>query len=558
MESLCCRRIRFLLVASVAIVVASAGSANADFIFGTPTNLGPMLNTSARDEEPGISADGLSLYYCSLRSGGYGGYDMWVTNRATTQDDWGPPVNLGSTVNSPYDDFSEDISADGLELYFGSNRPGGTGGYDIWVARRATTHNEWTTPVSLGPMVNSPSEEGCPSISDDGLELYFWSTRPGGAGSYDIWVSRRATIQDDWGMAENLGAAVNSSVADLCTDVSPDSLSLLFVSARPGGYGGNLGDLWMSRRPEIGDSWGPPINLGPMVNGSYNENGPCLSTDGSTLYFSSDRPGGSGDADMWQVSISPVVDFNSDGIVDIKDLLRLIESWGQNDPSVDIAPLLLGDGVVDRKDLEVLVSYWGQEIPDPLLVAHWRLDEAEGIIAFDSAGTSDGVAVGDPVWQPAGGRVGGALELDGVDDCVTTEFVCDPSKGPLSVFAWIQGGAPGQVIVSQEDGANWLMAGALDGTLATELVAPAGRIAAPPLISGVLITDGLWHRVAFTWDGSNRRLYVDDALAAEDRQSSLANCSGGLNIGCGEDMTPGSFWSGLIDDVRIYNRVVEP
>ena len=72
------------------------------------------------------------------------------------------------------------------------------------------------------------------------------------------------------------------------------------------------------------------------------------------------------------------------------------------------------------------------------------------------------------------------------------------------------------------------------------------------------MTDGNWHRVGFVWDGMTRALYVDDALVAEDMQLGLPSHSGGLNIGCDKDMTPGLFFSGLIDDVRIYNRAVRP
>jgi len=251
-----------------------------------------------------------------------------------------------------------------------------------------------------------------------------------------------------------------------------------------------------------------------------------------------------------------IVDFNSDGIVDIKDLLRVIESWGQDDPAVDIGPRPFGDGTVDQKDLEVLMDYWGQEIPNPSLIGHWKLDEVEGIIAFDSAGTSDGVVVGDPIWQPAGGAFGGALQLDGVDDCVTTAFVCDPSEGPLSAFAWVQGGAPGQVILSQADGANWLAADASAGALMTDLNS-AGR-QSRSLISTTVITDGAWHRVGLVWDGSNRALYVDDVEVAHDTQSSLASSTGGLCIGAANTLTPGMFWSGLIDEVRIHGQAVQP
>jgi len=352
---------RLVLVGFVAVVMLSGESANADFTFGEPVNLGPTVNSSSREEEAGISSDGLSIYYCSRRSGGYGGFDMWVTTRATTQDEWDPPVNLGPTVNGSSDDFSEDISADGLELYFGSNRPGGSS-YDIWVAKRATTEDDWTTPVNLGPMVNSSSWEGCPAVSDDGLELYFWSNRPSGSGGMDIWVSRRATTQDDWGMAENLGPVSNSSAWDLCTDVSPDGLLLILVSARSGGYGGELGDLWMMRRPVISEPWGPPVNLGPIVNTSSDENGPCISADGSTLYFSSNRPGGwpggLGGMDMWQAPIIPIVDFNGDGKVDCVDLCEMIDHWGTDEQLYDIGPMPWGDGIVDVQDLIVLAEHF--------------------------------------------------------------------------------------------------------------------------------------------------------------------------------------------------------
>ncbi len=97
------------------------------------------------------------------------------------------------------------------------------------------------------------------------------------------------------------------------------------------------------------------------------------------------------------------------------------------------------------------------------IVAYWKLDETQGTVAHDSAGTNDGTLVGAPVWQPAGGKVAGAIQLDGVDDCVKTPFVLNPSDGAFSVFAWVQGGGPGQTIVSQTGGASWLMADSAAG-----------------------------------------------------------------------------------------------
>jgi hypothetical protein len=238
----------------------------------------------------------------------------------------------------------------------------------------------------------------------------------------------------------------------------------------------------------------------------------------------------------------PSPDFNGDEIVDIEDLLILIEHWGQNEPSVDIAPPPFGDGIIDVQDLEDLI-------------AHWKLDETEGTVVSDSASEHDGTVIGVPAWQPAGGIVDGAMEFDGTT-FVVTDPVLSPSEGPFSVFAWVRGGAPGQVILSQQGGADWLTLDLATGALKTELKS-SGRFA-HTLTSQAVITDGNWHRVGFTWDGANRRLYVDDMLVVEDTDTGLAGGSGGMNIGCGKVMAPGSFWSGLIDDMRIYNREVQP
>ena len=169
---------------------------------------------------------------------------------------------------------------------------------------------------------------------------------------------------------------------------------------------------------------------------------------------------------------------------------------------------------------------------------------------------NDAFVVGGTAWQPSGGQVNGALQFEGTDGCAVTDSVLNPASGTFSVFAWIQGSAPGQVVISQLNGANWLRADSACGFLMTELCA-WGRNGVL-LKSEMEITDGAWHRIGFVWDGLNRSLYVDDILVAEDTQQGLASSIVGLNIGCGTDSAAGTFWSGLIDDVRIYNRAVSP
>ena len=257
----------------------------------------------------------------------------------------------------------------------------------------------------------------------------------------------------------------------------------------------------------------------------------------------------------------PTVDFNDDGVVDCADICIMTDHWLENYPLCDVAPPPFGDDIVDAQDLLYLSEHLFE---DYRLLAHWKLDETEGDIAYDSIlNRADGILNGNPVWQPTSGQVHGALQFDGIDDYIRTPFILDPAEAPFSVFAWIKGGAPGQVIVSQAGGACWLMADTVDGVLRTDLKTPRktgrnGKPAGPPLICSTVVTDGDWHRVGFVRDGDNRILYVDDIEVVRDTADHLEAASGGLYIGAESSLERSTFFSGLIDDVRIYNQAVSP
>jgi Tol biopolymer transport system component len=340
----------------------SGRSIKADFTFGTPENLGPPVNTSFNEGIPRISSDGLSLYFTSDRPGGFGERDLWVAKRTSTEDQWKPATNLGPTVNSSDHDWAPSISTDGLTLYFCSwKRPGGHGKFDIWRTVRPTVNDEWGTPENLGSPLNTPDEERMPWISTDGLEMYF--ARIGNSDTADLYVSKRAAITDTWSEPVNL-SALNTVYSESEPSLSSDGLRMFFSSDRPSGFG--EGDLYVSSRQTKEADWSPPLNLGEQINTQYSEVCPCLSFDGHTLYFcdspwSNVPPGSMGGVDIWQVSILPIVDFNSDGNINTDDLLILIDNWGRNEPLCDIGPTPVGDGIVDIKDLEVFMSYWEKE-----------------------------------------------------------------------------------------------------------------------------------------------------------------------------------------------------
>jgi gluconolactonase len=253
--------------------------------------------------------------------------------------------------------------------------------------------------------------------------------------------------------------------------------------------------------------------------------------------------------------VSLLPDFNADERVNFVDYARLAQSWNQDDPNVDLGPLALGDHSVDLRDLARLADYWLAEVLPVGLKASWKLDEPNGATAWDSVGTFDATVMGTAHWQPDGGRVDGALQFDGIGNYVKAPYVLNPSAGAFSAFAWVRSETPGRVILSQNGGSNWLSVDAA-GHVGTELT-KAGRSGTSPLWSQVVVTDGQWHHVGLSWNGSIRVLYVDDVEVTRDAATGTASSStGGLYIGAGTPL--GNFWSGLIDDVRLYDRQVVP
>jgi len=547
---------RFAMII-LTILIITVSRAKADFIFGTPTNLGPTVNSVSNEQAPDISTDGLELYFSEYqgapyRAGGQGQSDIWVTTRQIKDDPWDIPVNLGPVVNSSVRDEHPSISSDGLSLYFGSNRAGGRGAEDLWVTTRETKDSPWGEPINLGSTVNSTYPDWDPDISADGLSLYFadyLSPRPGGHGEWDIYVATRSTLSDPWSRPVNIGQIINSSAIDSCPNISIDGLVFFFTSTRSGGFGG--ADIWVTRRETQDAEWEPPVNLGPSVNTSSFDAMQSISSDGDILYFCSDRPGGSGNVDLWQVSIEPVCDFNNDNKVDLADMHIMVDNWGRNYPLCDIGPTPFGDGVVDIHDMMVLAEHLYR------FAAHWKLDEAGGDIATDNAGDYDGILIGNPFWQPANGVVGGSLLLDGMDDYIETPFILDPSKGSFSVFAWVYSWTQGQVIVSQkgQSGGTWLGTNPSDG----KLISRFSDESFGALFSDSVITDFQWHHVGLVYDmdSLHRLLYVDGVLVAEDATAvSGMPSDGGLYIGASKDLEAGTFFSGMIDDVRIYNQAL--
>lgn len=266
-----------------------------------PANLGKVVNSTFNEQGPAISKDGLSLYFGSDRPGGFGGLDIWVSQRATREEPWGPPVNLGAMVNTADTENIPALSRDEHWIFFNSIRSGGFGGIDIWASYREQTWNDlgWQPAINLGAGVNSTfADQGASYFENDtgGAPLLFFnSDRPGGVGLADIYVSQ---LQSDGAFGP---ASLVTELSSLSVDQRPsvrfDGLELFLFSSRTGTLG--FADLWVAARETVFDPWSTPTNLGPVVNSTVNDLQPYVAADRRTLYFSSNREGGLGGNDLY-------------------------------------------------------------------------------------------------------------------------------------------------------------------------------------------------------------------------------------------------------------------
>jgi Tol biopolymer transport system component len=264
-------------------------------------NLGPVVNSPAVEGCPFIAKSELSLYVVSNRSGGYGGQDIYVSQRDSVYDPWGPLQNVGPAINSASNDLCPTLTVDGHYLHFVSDRPGGCGKQDLYVSRRQNKRDDfgWEPLVNLGCIVNSSENDFTPTLFDDESTgesvMYFSSDRAGGAGGIDIYTTRHRV--DGTFDPALLVPELSTPYIDERPNVRRDGLEIFFDSDRPGSLGST--DVWVSTRESTDAPWSLPVNLGPAINTASAELRPSVSFDGFTLYFGSNRPGGLGSSDIY-------------------------------------------------------------------------------------------------------------------------------------------------------------------------------------------------------------------------------------------------------------------
>ena len=274
------------------------------------TNIGPEVSTTDAEFAAETSNDGLTLYFASTNAAGLGGFDIWVSQRPNKNAPWGTPVHLGAPVNSEADDNGPTLSEDEHWLFIASSRPGGEGATDLWALYRDDVNDDfgWRSPANLGPSVNTPFvEEGASFLGKRGggpQGLFFSSNRPGGAGAFDIYFSN---MQSDGSFASaQMINELSGPANDRGPEVSKNGRELYFGSTREGGFGSV--DVWVSTRNNPWSAWSDPVNVGSPVNTAFLDGTPHLTYDGTQLILHSFRPEGNvGFTDLFVASRTPRV-----------------------------------------------------------------------------------------------------------------------------------------------------------------------------------------------------------------------------------------------------------
>ncbi|HCW06687.1 MAG TPA: hypothetical protein DGG95_04895 [Cytophagales bacterium] len=274
-----------------------------------PINLGDKVNSKWDDYTPQSSPNGKIIYFTSKRKDSHSasqtekywneekGWDEDVYFIEKTDNGWSAPKQLPEPINSDGNDFGTSFSGDGQNMvYVACGRDGGIGSCDLYTL--TLDGEKWSAPQNMGNVVNSKDWDSQPTMSSDGNTIIFASDRDNGFGMADLYMITKNQF-GDWGAASNLGGVINTPFTEKSPFLSSDGKTLYFTSNGHPGHGGL--DLFMSVLDN--GKWSEPINLGKPLNSEDDDAYFTIGGSGEVGYFTSSRKGGIGEDDLYSIKI---------------------------------------------------------------------------------------------------------------------------------------------------------------------------------------------------------------------------------------------------------------
>jgi hypothetical protein len=242
-----------------------------DLAFGTP--ILENINSDQNDWKPYLPQDGLTIWFVSSRQGGVGLNDFYRATRSSTLEAFADVQNL-SSINTESNEFKLVFDSAGTTAFISTNRSGGLGGSDLWMASLESAYNIDTAVFTPMANVNSDQDEWDVFLTADDLQLFFNREN-------QIYFAMRADTQSLFQTPQPLGDEINLGSAG-SPSLTADGLVLVFSSSREGSIGGS--DIWYATRSDTSQSFSSP-QLVPGVNTADIEVDPFVTPDGCTLYF---------------------------------------------------------------------------------------------------------------------------------------------------------------------------------------------------------------------------------------------------------------------------------
>jgi outer membrane protein OmpA-like peptidoglycan-associated protein/tetratricopeptide (TPR) repeat protein len=261
----------------------------------SPVNVGAPVNTKESEYFPSLTIDKKELAFTRRL---HNANEDFFSSRLQNNE-WTTATPLKGDINTSYNEGALQISQDGKWLVFtGCNRPEGFGSCDLYLSH--LQDGQWSAAKNMGRKINSDQWDSQPCLSPDKREIYFASSRPGGYGGIDIYVTRLSE-KGFWSEPENLGPKVNTAGDEQCPFIHADNQTLYFTSNTWQGYGDD--DLFFTKKDSTGNFTMIPVNLGYPINTVNKEGTLYITADGATAYYAGERPEGKGGLDIYNFEL---------------------------------------------------------------------------------------------------------------------------------------------------------------------------------------------------------------------------------------------------------------
>ena len=314
----------------------------------TVENLGDSINSEYAEYSAVVSADESTIIFTSRRPGSTGGEktvedifyeDIYMSNKLP-DGSWSYAMPIGSSINTNGSESCVSLSADGQQLYVYKDSNGG----DIYYSN--LDGDKWTTPLPLGSDINSKAGESHACLSADGNTIYFVSDREGGFGGWDIYRCVRLP-NGQWSLALNLGPTINSPFDEISPFIHPDGVTLYFSSQAHKGMGG-FDIFYSTKSTEENNKWSTPVSIGYPINTSDDDLFYIPTTDGRHAYYSSAKPGGKGDKDIYRITLDGGAEY-AEPVTLLKGFLSFDGTKNIPIGTVKITATDLESGVVEQE-----------------------------------------------------------------------------------------------------------------------------------------------------------------------------------------------------------------